>query len=369
MQQITALVMVGAVRTASDAVRWVSEARRAATNDLLVQLTNQPSIGRVLLATPELTGLVVPAGTEHLQTPVEAPHMGQFLAELVAQEKIERLLYFGGGSAPLLSDEQLSEICQWLMAADEGVITNNRYATDWAGVVPARRIINHIDRLPRDNMLGWVLSDEGGMPARALRPAASTRLDIDTPLELVVLQSHSETKAHLRACLEPLPLLREPFGKILRLLRTPATRWIVSGRLAPGPWQRLNQVTQCWFRVLSEERGMVSSGRQARGEAYSFLAEHLEAVGSERFWETLANQADGLLIDTRVMLAHHNSWPPETDRFASDLLQPAAISDPWLHKFTKDAVASGIPLILSGHSLMSGALYAICDLLEGDGKI
>ena len=369
MQQITALVMVGAVRTASAPVRWVSEARRAATSDLLIQLTNQPLVSRILLATPDVARLLVPAGVEHLQTPVEAPHVGQFLAELIDRERIERLLYFGGGSAPLLSDRQLAEICQWLVTHNEGVITNNRYATDWAGIVPAKRIENHMDRLPRDNMLGWVLSDEGGLTASALRPAASTRLDIDTPLELVVLQSHPETKHHLRTFLEPLPLPRVQFATIMRLLKTPATRWIVSGRLAPGPWQRLNQVTQCWFRVLSEERGMVSSGRQARGDAYSFLAEHLEAVGPARFWGMLARQADGLLIDTRVLLAHHNRWPSEADRFASDLLQPEEIEDPWLRAFTADAVASGIPLLLSGHALMSGALYAICDLLEGDGKI
>jgi hypothetical protein len=114
---------------------------------------------------------------------------------------------------------------------------------------------------------------------------------------------------------------------------------------------------------------MVSSGRQTDGAAFSLFAAHLEAIGPARFWHQLAEQADGLLIDTRVLLAHHNLWPSAEDRFASDLLQPELIQEPWLRQFTADSVAAGIPLLLGGHSLMAGALYAICDFLAGDVKI
>ena len=361
--------MVGAATAASTAMGWVSGARRAAAADLLTMLAAQPEVVRLLLATPSLAGMDLPAGVEHLPTPEGPIHLGHFLAELVAQEQVDRLLYFGGGSAPLLSPEQLVDICQWLAVTARGIITNNRFASDWAGIVPAGAIPAHQERLPRDNMLGWVLGEEAGLPVRALPPTTATRLDIDTPLELTVLQRHRQSGVQLREFLAPLPLPQAQFATILAGLQRPASRWLLTGRLAPGPWARLNQLTQCWFRVLSEERGMVSSGRQAAGAVFSLFAAHRDAVGVERFWRQLAEQADGLLIDTRVLLAHHKLWPTDEDRFASDLLQPALIQDPWLRQFTAEAVASGIPLLLGGHSLLAGVLYAICDFLVEDDKI
>ncbi|MCB0010307.1 MAG: hypothetical protein KDE34_00350 [Anaerolineales bacterium] len=369
MPDITALVMVGAATAASTAIGWVNGARRAAAADLLTLLAAEPAVGRLLLATPTLQGMVLPAGVEHVPTPPGPIHLGRFLAELVEREQIEKLLYMGGGAAPLLTPAELAECCSWLSSMARGVVTNNRFASDWAGIAPANCLADHAERLPRDNMLGWVLGEEAGLPVKALAPNTATRLDIDTPLELVILQRHPQTAPQLRQFLAPLPLPMDHFETILTGLSRPASRWLISGRLAPGPWSRLNQVTQCWFRVLSEERGMVSSGRQTDGAAFSFFAAHLEAVGPERFWRQLQEQADGLLIDTRVMLAHHNRWPPDTDRFASDLLQPELVEDPWLRQFTMAAVTSGIPLLLGGHSLMAGALYAICDFLAGDVKI
>jgi hypothetical protein len=73
--------------------------------------------------------------------------------------------------------------------------------------------------------------------------------------------------------------------------------------------------------------------------------------------------ADAALIDTRVLMAHRNGadesrWPPPEDRFASDLLQPASIADPWLRAITESAVTSPAdhPILLGGHTLVNGGL-------------
>ena len=47
------------------------------------------------------------------------------------------------------------------------------------------------------------------------------------------------------------------------------------------------------------------------------------------------------------------------DRFLSDLGNWTAISDPFLRDFTRLATEADIPVLLGGHSLMSGGLMAL----------
>jgi hypothetical protein len=158
-------------------------------------------------------------------------------------------------------------------------------------------------------------------------------------------------------------LNRQPLEQLLKVLATPASHLFIAGRLGPAPWQMLNKATQCWIRVFSEERGMVSSGRQARGEVYSFLADYLDTIGPEAFFEKLSGQVQAALIDSRVLMAHHHIWPDETDRFASDLGLVEQIEAPWLREFTAAAQAAPIPVLLGGHSLLAGDLFAFCEML------
>lgn len=360
---ITAVVMVGEGSAESEAATWVQGARRAAACDLVEQLVRQPLVEQVLLLSPDPVEATAGPAPRYLASPAGPIHLGQHLARLVADEEISHLLYFGGGSAPLLSDDALTAIVNQLAAVDQLVITNNRYASDWAAVTPAPVLGDWIPRLPRDNMLGWVLSTEAGLPLQAMPPSAASRLDIDTPLDLQILSVHSQTKQHLRRYLDGLPLETRRLQAVVDVLATPATRVFIAGRIAPDAWSALNRVTHAWIRVVSEERGMVSSGRQARGEVRSLLAAHIEAVGMDAFFATLAAWADAALIDTRVLLAHHGSWPDEAIRFASDLGQVDRVRDDWLRSLTLHALNAPIPVLLGGHGLVAGGLYALCDLL------
>jgi hypothetical protein len=108
---------------------------------------------------------------------------------------------------------------------------------------------------------------------------------------------------------------------------------------------------------------MVSSGRQARGEVFSFFADYLSAIGPESFFEKLSGQVQAALIDSRALMAHHHLWPDEADRFASDLGLVEQIKDTWLREFTAAAMAAPIPVLLGGHSLLAGDLFAFCEML------
>lgn len=361
---ITAVVMVGATEAAAGPVAWVQGARQAATRDLLDQLARQPLIGRLILVSPDAAAIATPAVTDTIQTQPGAIHVGQQLLDITNRFQPDGLLYFGGGSAPLLGDETLAEVVAQLASAEQTLFTNNRFASDWAGFTPASILADWVEQLPQDNMLGWVLSAEAGLAVQAQPASAAGRLDIDTPTDLLTLRLHPRTKPHLRAYLDSLPLDTAPLAKALAVLKTPASQVFITGRFGPDVWQALNRTTRSWLRVLSEERGMISSGRHLRGEVFSFFANYLAAVGPERFFANLPQWADVAFIDSRVLMAHYGRWPAEAERFASDLGLLDQIADGWLRDFTAYALACPIPIILGGHGLMAGDMLAFCELLS-----
>jgi len=354
----------GKKQSRPDPHRWVQVARRAATRDLLSQLAGQSLVERVIVLSPDATDLAGIIDFDHVPTAAEPLHVGRALAETISRFEIDRLLYFGGGSAPLMDDLTLAQVIEWLETCESGVITNNLFASDWAGIAPASVVESWQERLPRDNMLGWVLSAEAGLTAEALPPSAVSRLDIDTPSDLLTLALHPASKMHLRHALSQMKLDTDDLKQTLSVLATPASQVFIAGRFAPEAWAALNAATRCWMRVISEERGMISSGRLARGEVYSLLGELIQTMGLPAFFERLAQQAGAALIDSRVLMAHRGQWPSESDRFASDLGLVDAIDDPWLHDFTAHVIGTPIPIILGGHGLLSGDLFALADLLS-----
>jgi len=69
-------------------------------------------------------------------------------------------------------------------------------------------------------------------------------------------------------------------------------------------------------------------------------------------------------VDTRVLLAHRigaaeRRWPEPEDRFASDLLLPERVRDPWLRELTTSAASARIPIVLGGHSIVGPGLRIV----------
>jgi hypothetical protein len=85
----------------------------------------------------------------------------------------------------------------------------------------------------------------------------------------------------------------------------------------------------------------------------------VESVGIERFFSTLSELCDAAIIDTRVLLGHERIHATREDRFLSDFGRYREITDGFLRDFTRAAAEATIPVLLGGHSLMSGGLMLL----------
>jgi hypothetical protein len=144
---------------------------------------------------------------------------------------------------------------------------------------------------------------------------------------------------------------------------------VVAGRVSAAIWEYMEVEAACRVRVLAEERGMRANGRQARGEARSILGYYYERAGPEAFFDTLANLGEAVILDSRVLLAHLRRWPPAGDRYNSDLGRVDLISDEVTRELTAAAASARVPVLMGGHSLVSGGLYALVEAARGQQRL
>ena len=282
-------------------------------------------------------------------------HFGRRLAEVVRWRRLERVVYLGGGSLPLLGARELADAAEAL-AEDGALVTNNHYSSDMVGF-PAEALAR-IEPAESDNRLARALSEEAGLSVRALERTVATQLDIDGPTDLAVLALTGEGGPRLRDYLQTLDLDTERYRRVLPLFSDRNAEITVAGRVGSHAWQYLERETACRVRLFAEERGMEAEGRAAAGKARSLVAFFLETAGPQRFFQAMAELGDAAFIDTRVLLAHFRIEASRAVRFLSDLGCWREISEPFLRDFTQAAGEASIPVLLGGHSLVSGGLMA-----------
>lgn len=352
--------------------QWVLGARLAAAADLVAQLATCSEVGQIIIATP-LRELKTRYAAWPVQWDFDAEsepfHFGERLAQLTAAYTSPAFAYFGAGCAPLLVQAQIQPaLAEVPLAITPLSITNNLLSSDWLISNCAAELQARVERLGRDNMLAPVLKYEANLDVRALPASAATRADIDTPADLLALAQHPHLPQHLRAYLSTHPApekMQANWQAARRLLATPGSRITLIGRVSAAVLSVLEARTRCWTRVFSEERGMAASGRQAQGNVHSLVARHFERVGPAAFFAELAEMTDLVIFDTRVVLASTGRWPSAADRYASDAGQPELIADSFLRELTQVAINAPVPVLLGGHGVVTGDLYA---LLETEGR-
>mgnify|MGYP001035676274 CR=1 FL=1 len=371
LERIGAVILIGP-EGESRPERLVHQATQAAVLDLL-DVLNAQGIGPVVLAGPRLDWL--PDDTQQVMRDVDqAPfHFGERLAGLIEQYELSPVIYFGAGSAPLLNQEMIGLMQGMLYQSAFGhgsqipshiALTNNLHSSDWIAISHAHDALAIIRQAERDNSLAWMLQENWEFDVRVLsgvRPASS--MDIDTPADLAILRAHPLCPPHLAEALRDQVLDRIPVEALVRVAAQDGSRIALMGRVAPLAWQALSKATQCWIRVYSEERGMVASERLVRGEVHSLVSRLIDLLGPDGFFAELATMADGAIIDTRVLMAASGHYPGDAERFASDLRLVDEIADEWLRDLTAAAANAPIPVLLGGHGVVAGGLYALAEII------
>ncbi len=230
--------------------------------------------------------------------------------------------------------------------------------------------------LPSDNALPRWLETHAGYRVDDLRRRWRASVDIDGPLDLLLVGGRGAAAMAEEAGTE-VGRVGDAVRSLRRIAADPRAELLVAGRTSGAVLTWLERTTACRTRAFVEERGMRAASRLARADPVavqrppaSILGTVLDRDGPASLGDNLARLAEGAIVDTRVLLAHRlgadeTAWPSPEDRFASDLLLPDRIADPWLRTLTASAVEASIPILLGGHTLVGPGLRLV---LRGDHR-
>jgi hypothetical protein len=288
--------------------------------------------------------------------PPDARPFGARLREIVAGLGDGGLVVLGSGAVPLATDADRREFVEAAGRDRPGALTNNRYSADVVAVADARPVLAGVPDLRGDNELPRWLAEHAGVPVEDRRSRSRLGIDIDGPLDLVLLGGRwcapvpTADTARVRAIIEA----------VRAVVDDPAAELVLTGRVSAANLVWLETHTASRSRALIEERGL-RTRRSGQRAAASVLGALLEGDGPGSLGDHLERLGEAAIVDARVLLAHHfgadePGWPGSEDRFASDLLLPARVEDPWLSELTASAVAARIPILLGGHTLVGPGL-------------
>jgi hypothetical protein len=285
-----------------------------------------------------------------------AAAFGARLEELVAAVS-GGLVLLGAGSVPRL---RLTD-AQRLVAAARGqgpALTNNHHSSDVLAIADTG-LLRGLGPEPGDNALPRRLA-ERGVWVDELPGRERLAMDLDTPLDLALIALLPGVPGSLRQLAADTDLLVPRLAELQALAANPGAELLVFGRGSARTLAWLERRTACRIRFLAEERGLRTAPLEQR-PARATVGRLLAARGAEALAPIVAELADGAILDSRVLLADRfgrdeGAWPRSEDRYASDLLRPAAIADPWLQTLTASAAGARVPILMGGHTLVGPGL-------------
>jgi hypothetical protein len=284
---------------------------------------------------------------------------GARLRELARHSGDGGLIVLGSGAIPLATAADRRELVEAAAAPLPSALANNRFSADVVAIARARSVLAGVPDLETDNALPRWLEEAAGVSVVDLRRRWRLGVDIDGPLDLVLLGGRWTAGLSREDVTSTLARI----GAISDVVADPHAELVISGRLSSANLGWLEARTASRTRALVEERGL-RTRRDGQRPATSILGTLLDRDGPESLGRHLAALGGGAIVDTRVLLAHRfgaaeAGWPPAEDRFASDLLLPDRIMDPWLRALTTSAAEAPIPILLGGHTLVGPGLRLV----------
>lgn len=365
MENAVSIVIIEGGDPSSEIEKMLFRIRQAVLLDNIEKMKKVGSIGAIYLLTnyPDLAekaalqeGIILrpssPAG--------EKFHFGRALQDLINQEKLEHVFYLGGASIPLITVEELEEICALLLRSRPIIYSNNAMSADIVAFSPGN-LINRINPPRFDNILAIALRDGAGVELRLFKPSTGLLFDLDTPADLLILAGSPFPGPRAREALQSLNLDLSRLERVKEVLRSDYEDIMLLGRVGAPVMTKINQTLKIRLRVFSEERGMKALGREERGEAVSLMGYFLQEVGPQRFIQYIEKICRAAFLDTRVLMAHFQAGLSAEERYLSDLGRWQEMKEPFFKEFTRCAVNSAIPILLGGHSLILGGLWALAE--------
>ena len=288
--------------------------------------------------------------------PPDGTPFGLRLRRLAAEAGDAGLVVLGSGAIALATAADRRAFVLAAAGDAPAALANDRYSADVVAIARAAAALRDLPDLESDNALPRWLAETAGVPVTDLRRRWRLGVDIDGPLDLVLLGrgwagslGHDERARAERALQSVRAVAHDPTAELL-----------IAGRTSSGVLRWLEGATPSRTRALVEERGLRTTVAGQRPPA-SVLGLLLERDGPSALATVLPRLADAAIVDTRVLLAHRlgadeRGWPSAEDRFASDLLLPERIADPWLRDLTAAALEAPIPVLLGGHTLVGPGL-------------
>jgi hypothetical protein len=320
---------------------------------------------------------------------------GWHLRELIREHHITSVVVLGSGAVPRLAGRDARTLIQAAGSDGRRAITNNRYSSDIVAVSDAS-VLRELPALPSDNALPRWLEEHAGFDVTDLAARDRLALDLDSPLDVALWALAPDAPAWARHLAHDRGLEIPNADALRDLARDPRRELLVFGRSGSRQLRWLERNVRCRVRFLAEERGLRASsplaigggGDSPQGDSRpgssrpvaqsamtarppsATLGRLLAARGPEAFATTIAELADGAIVDTRVLMADRlgadeTAWPAPEDRFASDLLHADAVADPWLAAITRSAATAGTPIALGAHTLVGPGIPL---LLQGSGN-
>ena len=323
------------------------------------ELERWVATARAALAEQHRHGFLAAGATDVTVTsgPPDGISFGARLRAFVATHPANGVVVLGSGAIPIAT---LADRRAFVAAASDSkrfiALANNLFSADVVAVSRAGKL-GALPDLATDNALPRWLAEVAGYDVTDLRRRWRLGVDIDGPLELVLLGSVAGTA---QAPAQMVERVEERLAAVRTVAADPRAELMVAGRTSAGELAWLERRIAARTRALVEERGLrtaVAGQRPPR----SVLGALLDRDGPDSLGRLLAELAEGALVDSRVLLAHRRGpdqagWPCAEDRFASDLLLHERIADPWLRDLTRSAAEAPIPIILGGHTLVGPGL-------------
>jgi hypothetical protein len=279
-----------------------------------------------------------------------------------ARPRPSGVVVLGSGAIPLASIRDRRSFVAAAGALTPTALANNRYSADVVSIACAESLLDLPD-LPADNALPRWLEEVAGYQVDDVRHRWRLAFDVDGPLDVLFMGRASQSPA------EHVGTARARLSEVVAVAADRRAELVVAGRISASTLRWLETGADARVRALVEERGMragsvlAQAGDRSGPERppASVLGLLLDRDGPASLGGRLERLGDAAVVDTRVLLAHRfgvdeRDWPPAEDRFASDLLLPDRVADPWLRELTESAAGAQIPVALGGHSLVGPGL-------------